>query len=35
VGGKDDDGIDLNKSDDNFNCEDKPRNYFISLSIEE
>jgi hypothetical protein len=35
VGGKDDDGINLNKLDDNSNCEDKPGDYFIFLSIEE
>jgi hypothetical protein len=35
VDGKDDDGINLDKSDDNFNYEDKPGDYFILLSIEE
>jgi hypothetical protein len=35
MGDKDDDRINLNKSDDNFNCEDEPGDYPISLSIEE
>jgi hypothetical protein len=35
VDSKDDDGIDSDKSDDNSNYENKPRNYPIPLSIEE
>jgi hypothetical protein len=35
VGGEDDDGINSDELDDDSDCEDKPGDYLIPLSMEE